>query len=53
MGGGARICGRHHDGRRSLLTDGQRPGAGASGRWQAADFEQLEPERLDLRKHAI
>src|SRR5690348_6435705 len=27
--------------------------AGASDRWQAADFEQLEPERLDLRQHAI
>jgi len=26
---------------------------GASDRWQAADFEQLEPERLDLREHAI
>ena len=24
-----------------------------SGRWQAADFEQLEPERLDLREHAV
>ena len=29
------------------------PGAAASDRWQAADFEQLEPERLDLREHAI
>jgi hypothetical protein len=29
------------------------PGAGASERWQTADFEQLEPERLDLREHAI
>ena len=26
---------------------------GVSGRWQAADFEQLEPERLNLREHAI
>jgi hypothetical protein len=26
---------------------------GASDRWQTADFEQLEPERLDLREHAI
>ena len=29
------------------------PGAGASDRWQAADFEQLEPERLDLREYAV
>jgi len=50
---GAGIRGRHHDGLRSLRTDGQWPGAGASDRWQAADFEQLEPERLDLREHAI
>ena len=28
-------------------------GGGASGRRQAADFEQFEPERLDLREHAI
>ena len=28
-------------------------GRGASVRWQAADFEQLKPERLDLREHAI
>jgi hypothetical protein len=27
--------------------------AGVSGWWQAADFEQLEPERLDLREHAV
>ena len=33
--------------------DGRWPGRGASGRWQAADFEQLEPERLDLREHAV
>jgi len=26
---------------------------GGSGRWQPADFEQLEPERLDLREHAV
>src|SRR5215470_6880314 len=32
--------------------EGRWPG-GASGRWQAADFEQLEPERLELREHAI
>ena len=25
----------------------------ASGRWQAADFEQLEAERLDLREHPV
>jgi len=25
----------------------------ASHRWQAADFEQLEPERLDLGEHAV
>src|SRR5262249_22299136 len=30
---------------------GQRPGA--SGRWQAADFEQLEAERLELGEHAV
>src|SRR5215471_18518292 len=24
-----------------------------SGRWQAADFEQLESERLDLREYAV
>ena len=48
---GAGIRGRHHDGRRWRRTG--RPAAGASGRWQAADFEQLEPERLDLREHAI
>src|SRR6516225_5718176 len=30
------------------------PGRGrASGRWQAADFEQLEAERLDLREYAV
>jgi len=28
-------------------------GSGASHRWQAADFEQFEPERLDLREHAV
>src|SRR5215468_9759481 len=33
--------------------DGRWPGAGVSGRWQAADFAQLEPERLDLREHPI
>src|SRR6516165_6046365 len=33
--------------------DGRWPSAGVSGRWQAADLEQLEPERLDLREHAI
>src|SRR5215831_11301641 len=32
---------------------GRWPGAGVSGRWQAADFEQFEPERLELREHAI
>ena len=26
---------------------------GGSGRWQPADFEQLEPERLNLREHAV
>src|SRR6516165_4472617 len=26
---------------------------GASRRWQAADFEQLEAERLDLCEHAV
>jgi hypothetical protein len=25
----------------------------ASNRWQAADFEQLEAERLDLGEHAV
>jgi len=50
---GAGIRGLRHDGRRWLRTDGRWPGAGASDRWQAADFEQLEPERLDLREHAI
>src|SRR5215510_3391322 len=45
--------GRRHDGRRWLRTGGRWPGAGASDRWQAADFEQLEPERLDVREHAI
>src|SRR5262245_13104093 len=29
------------------------PEDGASDRWQAPDFEQLEPERLELREHAI
>jgi hypothetical protein len=28
-------------------------GGGASHRWQAADFEQLEPERLDLGEYAV
>ena len=28
-------------------------GCEVSGRWQAADFEQLEAERLDLREHPI
>jgi len=38
-----------------MAEDGRRPAArgGASGRRQAADFEQLEPERLDLREHAV
>src|SRR5262249_37093551 len=27
--------------------------SGASDRWQAADFEQLDPERLHRREHAI
>ena len=31
------------------LTDG----GGPSHRWPAADFEQLEPPRLDLREHAV
>ena len=52
-GCGAGIRGRHRDGWRWLRTDGRGPGRGASGRWQAADFEQLEPERLDLREHPI
>src|SRR5215472_11019575 len=41
--------------RPALAEDGAAggPGRGVSGRWQAADFEQLEPERLDLREHAI
>src|SRR5215470_8768763 len=30
-----------------------RPLAGSSDRWKTADFEQLEPERLDLREHAV
>src|SRR5215471_2659747 len=50
---GAGIRGRHHGGRRWLRTGRPVPGAGASGWWQAADFEQLEAERLDLREHAI
>src|SRR5215471_5674990 len=29
------------------------PPRAGSCRWQAADFEQLEPERLDLREHAV
>ena len=29
------------------------PGAGVSGWWQTANFEQLEPKRLDLREDAI
>jgi hypothetical protein len=39
----------------ALAEDGtaRRPGAGASDRWQAADFEQLEPERLELGEHAV
>jgi hypothetical protein len=32
---------------------GRGPGRGASERRRTADFEQLEPERLDLREHAI
>ena len=50
---GAGIRGRRHDGRRSLRTERPVARGGASDRWQAADFEQLEPERLDLREHAI
>jgi len=38
--------------RRWLTGDGGGRG-GASRRWQAADFEQLEAERLDLREHAV
>jgi hypothetical protein len=35
--------------------EGGRPqaGGGASGRGQAADFEQLQAERLDLGEHAV
>ena len=49
---GAGIRGRRHDGGRWLSTGGRWPGAG-SGWWQAADFEQLEAERLELREHAV
>src|SRR5262249_8515652 len=56
-----KVPGRHERGAGAAGTttvgagqgrDGRRPGRG-SGPWQAADFEQLEPERLDLREHAI
>ena len=40
--------------RPALAEDGAAGGpGGGSGRWQAADFEQLEPERLELREHAV
>src|SRR5215471_14652174 len=41
--------------RPALAEDGTArwPGGGVSGRWQAAEFEQLEPERLELGEHAI
>ena len=37
----------------AMAEDGRPAGGGASHRWQAADFEQLEAERLDLREHAV
>src|SRR5215470_12535695 len=40
--------------RLALAEDGAAGGRGrGSDWWQAADFEQLEPERLELREHAI
>src|SRR5215475_11742818 len=42
--------------RPAAMAEDGRPaaaGGGASGRWQAADFEQLEAERLDLGEHAV
>src|SRR5690348_7537841 len=50
---GAGIRGGHRDCGRWLRTGRRLARGGASDRWQAADFEQLEPERLDLREHAI
>ena len=43
------------DGPRCDMGTGRMPVAasGVSHRWQAADFEQLEPERLDLREYAV
>jgi len=39
---------------RKLQTTRQCAGRGAtSPRGQAADFEQLQPERFDLREHAV
>ena len=39
---------------RKLRTRQECAGRGtASYRWRATDFEQLEPERLDLREHAV
>ena len=37
----------------AMAEDGRPAGGGASHRWQAADFEQLEAERLELREHAV
>src|SRR6516162_10123000 len=36
-----------------MAEDGRPAGGGVSRRWQAADFEQIEAERLDLREHAV
>ena len=42
-------------GRAAMAEDGRLAAVRgwASGRWQAADFEQLEAERLDLREYPV
>ena len=53
--GGCRVPVRLASGPAAMAED-ERPaaaGGGASHRRQAADFEQFEAERLELREHAV